>query len=344
MSEGERSRLFGRPGELLMDEMAPPSPPLRTDAPGLEPFDPVVDGPDLSLTEFDSPKEDPRSSDPLPVYVEAPSGPRHQAPPAYDISPGMLMTDAIGELEDAFGRRPSAPRVERTEPPGLRVGLSVRTNSTAVAPLRTGTPSAFDRQNAEPTSPGQRALGDVPSLVAHDSVRAPDLAPDLASVRPTRRQLLTIATVALLLAGAWGAWWWERSNPGAFVEVVPPIVVGALVEAGVSVDAPAPPVEAPAAVLPAPAAPAILAPVAKAADIEERRGAFQTATGSLQVLCNRKASIYVDNVRKGSTADGTPLELTAGMHRVKVVANGRTRTMDVRIDAGRSRQVQFELR
>jgi hypothetical protein len=78
---------------------------------------------------------------------------------------------------------------------------------------------------------------------------------------------------------------------------------------------------------------------------EERRGAFELATGVLHVVCNRKATVYVDNVKVGTTADARPFEVVAGSHRVRVVAsNGRSHTQNVRIDAGRPSMLQFELR
>jgi hypothetical protein len=218
--------------------------------------------------------------------------------------------------------------------------------------------------------------------------------------RPSRRQVLAVAAVVVLLAAGVGAWRWERSNPGGFaalsdrlitqiatirapappveagtapvvgaaapdalasaaellsaepaevapVEVAPvevaPVEVAPVEVVAVEPTAPVAPTSVPAAVAP----PAAALPSAKAAatPLDERRGEYQAATGFLQVLCNKKATIYVDNVKMGSTADHASIELTAGTHRVKVVgANGRSRTMDVRIDAGRPRQVQLDLR
>ncbi len=94
--------------------------------------------------------------------------------------------------------------------------------------------------------------------------------------------------------------------------------------------------------LPPPAPVAEVAP--KVPNVAERRGHFQSATGTLQVVCDRRATIYVDNVRMGSTSDDEPLEIVAGTHHVRVVANGRSRSMDVRIDAGRPSMVKFEFR
>lgn len=105
---------------------------------------------------------------------------------------------------------------------------------------------------------------------------------------------------------------------------------------------PAPEPPRPAAVVRAP--PPVVVPTPPKNVIAERRGAYQEATGFLQVLCNREAAVYVDGKRVGSTADQDPLEIIAGTHVVKVVAGGRSRSMEVRIDAGRSRQVKFELR
>ncbi|MDP2304531.1 MAG: hypothetical protein Q8P18_00720 [Pseudomonadota bacterium] len=519
-----------------MEETAPriamPAPPLRMRAPELDAFDPIVDAPDFDDPTYDDAEDDAPSVGPLQVFVGAPSvdreargaaGARTRAP--FDTSPGMLMTDALDQLEDVFGPRTPVPRVERTEIPGIRVGLSVRGTTEARppwsppsaassppivrqrgqgiptaaarvrlanaasrggeappksssedentmadvmpyevfdvprAPAVAGAPrvppwddagvrrsdrseislpgnarvpprgAPFDGRTGETTNPSQRpgSFGEIsgpgappsaavshPALVAAAPVAAPVAAPafvaspSVAAVlptrpppapapprrvraRPTRRQLLTLALALVLLVGGVAAWRWERANPDAYARlvdrfatrsaptggaqasaVVPSaIIAGASPEATIEVaiaapsdetlavvpppvvptslaPIPAAPLAPPPAALPAArpltVAPALRAPVSKAPDIDERRGAFQAATGFLQVLCNRKATVYVDNVRKGSTADLTPLELTAGTHRVKVVANGRTRTMEVRIDAGRTRQVQFELR
>ncbi len=134
-----------------------------------------------------------------------------------------------------------------------------------------------------------------------------------------------------------------------------PLVVPEAVPAVAPTDAPTPPVAGvavpPAAPDPSPvgarpvSAPA--APVAPVAAVssEERRGAFELATGVLHVVCNRKATVYVDNVKVGTTADARPFEVVAGSHRVRVVgSNGRSHTQNVRIDAGRPSMLQFELR
>jgi hypothetical protein len=83
---------------------------------------------------------------------------------------------------------------------------------------------------------------------------------------------------------------------------------------------------------------------AVASAVTDRRGGYKVPTGLLQVVCNRSAVIYVDNVRKGSTKDGRPIELPSGTHRVRVVAGGSSRTQDVRVDAGQLRLVEFRLR
>ena len=47
----------------------------------------------------------------------------------------------------------------------------------------------------------------------------------------------------------------------------------------------------------------------------------------------------------GSTADGKPLELAAGNHKVRVVgSNGRSASQVVRVDVDRPSMVQFTLR
>lgn len=547
MSERGRSSLFGRPGALLVEETAPriamPSPPMRVRAPELDLFDPVVDAPD---------DDDAPAVGPLQVFVRAPTSDVGAA--VRDTSPGVLSADAVEELGDAFGRSPPKPRLERTELPEPRVGVSVRaaaparaaptppavaaspplvrqrTQGIPTAAARTRVPtlrveappnpfaddentnvelmpfdlsepprggvdrreitgprvppweearrkadsetsfpgnaripprsSTFEGRTGEPTNPGE-LLAPFGELVSAPAPRpslplsAPSIAPaispailhsppvpaapppssppptialltrppptpplrrSLARLRPSRRQVVAVATVIVLLAAGAGALRWERANPGAFArlrdrltaQADPPVATVApavQVDAGASMvgaapagaSAPvevgtdaapvevvaaapevAPPVEAAPSALPiaaslpmaAPASstpasskapeskapestlPASKAPGSKApttlpaadASALERRGAYQAATGYLQVICNRKATIYVDDVKKGSTADNVPIELTAGTHRVKVVANGRSRTMEVRIDAGRPRQVQFELR
>ncbi|MFN7146093.1 MAG: hypothetical protein ACK4YP_20140, partial [Myxococcota bacterium] len=80
-----------------------------------------------------------------------------------------------------------------------------------------------------------------------------------------------------------------------------------------------------------------------AAPTFDRQGGFQTPTGFLTVVCNRKATIYVGDVKKGTTA-GEPLELPAGTHRVRMVANGSSRTQTIRVDANRMNMAQCGLR
>lgn len=75
-----------------------------------------------------------------------------------------------------------------------------------------------------------------------------------------------------------------------------------------------------------------------------RRPAFQQQMGLIEVVCARRATIYVDGVRKGLTTDAKPIELSAGVHTVKVVANGFSRTQQVRVDPGKLRLVEFRLR
>ena len=58
--------------------------------------------------------------------------------------------------------------------------------------------------------------------------------------------------------------------------------------------------------------------------------------GLLMVVSDRKGTIYIDDVKKGSTTDSRPMELLSGVHRVKVVAGGRTKSMEVRVEIGRA--------
>ncbi len=78
--------------------------------------------------------------------------------------------------------------------------------------------------------------------------------------------------------------------------------------------------------------------------VTDRRGGYLQPMGLLQVVCNRTATIYVDDVRKGTTAEGRPIELAAGTHRVRIVAGGYSRTQVVRVDAGQLRMVEFRMR
>jgi hypothetical protein len=77
--------------------------------------------------------------------------------------------------------------------------------------------------------------------------------------------------------------------------------------------------------------------------LKAQPGAYQPATGLLQVVCDRRATIYVDGVRKGRTDEGRPIELTAGAHQVRVNADGRVRSREVRVDSGELRMVEFRL-
>lgn len=96
----------------------------------------------------------------------------------------------------------------------------------------------------------------------------------------------------------------------------------------------------PTSTQPATAPTPVTAPTAKtttaAASVEISR-----PKGLLMVVSDRKGVVYVDDVRKGTTTDARPMELLAGTHRVKVVAGGRTRTMEVRVDADQVRMVEF---
>ncbi|MDP2315989.1 MAG: hypothetical protein Q8P41_24040 [Pseudomonadota bacterium] len=533
MSDRGRSRLFGRPGELLVDEQAPrinmPSPPVRMRAPD-ERAEAALLGPDPA-------EEDalPTRGGPLQVFVGKPPG-ETQARRTGDTLPGALMSDAMDQLGDAFGRRAAPPRAQSPAPPppGVRVaargtasprppeppaalppsttqrarapGIATaaarvrgndprvdlvppnlyadeeRTNIEASTPqgfdglrppdrgdarssepspwvdLRPTRPAAqdfndmripprsadFDTGGHEQTDNGERMVpfgeltptgvkpgtafpglvavaaplttppppappfAPAPPLAAAPSPAAPVTPLSIASTLPRpapkrsaprlRRSMIAAAAVLVLVAGV-GAWRWQQTRPGMAVGprnavasvtavaeslapekkvALPETPTGATADPALVVppvadpapsDVPAvvPPVEVPPAPIPiaaepvpvvappipAPApAPVVLPPRAATPlpaapttpNVEERRGNLQAATGVLQVICNRKATIYVNNVKMGTTADSRPVELTAGTHRVKVVgSNGRSRSMDVRIDAGRPSMVKFEL-
>ncbi|MES2639673.1 MAG: hypothetical protein V4850_09325 [Myxococcota bacterium] len=298
-----------------------------------------------------------------------------------------------GELFVPFGEISSPGR---PAPASLSVPVSAPPLFATPAPLSTppGLSTSAGFGTPAPAA-GAQAPRPMPTVALLARPPAPPPRQRLRLGRPSRRQVLAVAAVVVLLAAGVGAWRWEHSNPGGFAALgdrlttqiatiraparvvdagtapvvgaaaPDPIASGAELSAApaapaavVSAEVPpeVPPEVVPAevvAVEPTPVAPvpvappAAVVPVAKAGatPLEERRGDFQTATGFLQVLCNKKATIYVDNVKMGSTADHASIELTAGTHRVKVVgSNGRSRTMDVRIDAGRPRQVQLDLR
>ncbi|MFN7147508.1 MAG: hypothetical protein ACK4YP_27320, partial [Myxococcota bacterium] len=121
MSERGRSKLFGRPGELLVEETAPrilmPEPPAR----GFE--EPTDDRfPEL----FSSDEEPSLPTGPVRVFLGPPGGAKEPAGPALRMGalpsamprqapervevPGELLDDAVGELGDILGRRIPAAR------------------------------------------------------------------------------------------------------------------------------------------------------------------------------------------------------------------------------------------
>jgi hypothetical protein len=103
------------------------------------------------------------------------------------------------------------------------------------------------------------------------------------------------------------------------------------------VDVPAPPVAPPTPVQVDAPPPKDPAPVAS-----ERRATFTMPTGRIMIVCDRKATIYVDNVKKGLTTDQRPIELTAGNHTVRLVAGSRSKTQQVRVDSEELRLIQFK--
>lgn len=136
----------------------------------------------------------------------------------------------------------------------------------------------------------------------------------------------------------------DAATTGAPVPFVPPA------SASTEVPPPAVPAPAPPAATKAPETPkvatttgAAATPAAVPSPTSERQGGFQAPTGFLTVVCSHKATIYVNDVKKGTTA-GEPLELPAGTHRVRMVGNGSSRTQTIRVDANRMNMAQCGLR
>ncbi len=260
-------------------------------------------------------------------------------------------------------------RVGAAERDALRVGEARRGDSPTWDDPRFGRPAKPPRQQRRPLSAVERrritlsvAALLLLALGAYGwrwVTQHPDA---LARLRPAPRPPTTIAALPPADPAAAQAAPVDPSAAPAAPDIAAASADAVPVAPDAAVQAP-PAAAAPvAAVVPAPApgAPAtppvtgtrvvVAAPPpsttngAVASAVTDRRGGYQVPTGLLQVVCNRSAVIYVDNVRKGSTKDGRPIELPSGTHRVRVVAGGSSRTQDVRVDAGQLRLVEFRLR
>ena len=126
----------------------------------------------------------------------------------------------------------------------------------------------------------------------------------------------------------------QRAQP---LGAEPPVKAPDPVVPAAPVDVPAPPVAPPTPVQVDAPPPKDPAPVAS-----ERRASFTMPTGRIMIVCDRKSTIYVDNVKKGLTTDQRPIELTAGNHTVRLVAGGRSKTQQVRVDSEELRLIQFK--
>jgi hypothetical protein len=308
---------------------------------------------------FEVPRRADERSDPLAPAWDDPRFRRAEAPAGAGSRPVERRAPERIPTFDEVTREASPPGLAPAPADGF--GSATLTDPTEWPALTTSPPERMPPPMALPTPPPFR---EPPPQPLHP--------------RPVRPQLVAAALVFCVVLGGIYAWRWVKKSPGAFsrspvaVASPPPTVAPptTAVEPAIQVAAPlvegvtAPaegataPEVAPAEVAPVPEAPpvppvAVAPPVAvvpatpatPSASVEERRGAFELATGVLHVACNRKATVYVDNVKVGTTADGRPFELAAGTHRVKLVAsNGRSRTQEVRIDAGRTSMLKFELR
>lgn len=65
-------------------------------------------------------------------------------------------------------------------------------------------------------------------------------------------------------------------------------------------------------------------------------------TGMLSIEADRKAVIYVDGVKRGTTPELGPFEISAGEHTVRAVAGKQSRTQTVRVDEGAANKLAFD--
>ncbi len=134
-------------------------------------------------------------------------------------------------------------------------------------------------------------------------------------------------------------------KPPEVVVVVPPPVAKPPPEPLVmTVPAPKPPAPAPVEparvpATPVPAAPTILTPGAAQSSPAE-------AAGLLRITTNPPARVQIDGKAMGTIAEQGEFSLSGGEHRVRVVSttNGKSQTMLVRIDPGRSTAISFQLK
>lgn len=255
--------------------------------------------------------------------------------------------------EEAFPTLPELPLdTPAIEPPRV---LTRPPTEPRPEPPRSSRPNLFD--DAAPASPN----------------RARPKAPEAA---PTTTSRWWVAVAALAIALGFGVWRWESTYPGSILAlgaalrpsptiavpnaataVAPPVeattIAAPSAPLGEPSATPVPPTAAPPAPEPTPvpapapveavvaATPAVDPAPAAPVEASDRRQTFKMPTGRILIVCDRKATIYVDNVKKGLTTDQRPIELTAGNHTVRLVAGGRSKTQQVRVDSEELRMIQF---
>ena len=308
---------FGRPGPAEFTS--------ATTSPGSEP---------LSIGDAFAPSAPRPAAEIAPAVVVPPPASASAVAPVADIKPTAAVPPPLSPKSVAPPRPATAPRQQRRPLSAVerrRITLSV----AALLLLALGAygwrwvtkhPDALARFWPAPLSPTT-----IAALPPADPAAA-QAAPVDPAAAPAAPDIAAAAADAVPVA------------PDAAVQGPP--AAAAPVAAVVPAPAPGapatPPVTGTRVVVAAPPPSTTNGAVASA--VTDRRGGYQVPTGLLQVVCNRSAVIYVDNVRKGSTKDGRPIELPSGTHRVRVVAGGSSRTQDVRVDAGQLRLVEFRLR
>ncbi len=364
MSDRRRPGLFGRPGNLLLDEAGPASLPVpsllegeaelrdafslpvghRIPEPGpLEPaghadaFSGLDAGASVAapVEVFELPRE------PVGRFPSARGAPVRERPAPHPIGrrspvPAPLLEDAasVGLLGYSIVDGPEASRPS-SEPLGQvdLASFGFFDEPDGVGSHPADPPAAESPRPPDPPSAARQPLpARPPSPAAPAPVTpAPVMPAPVMPVWVGRAVVAVLLTVALI-----AAWVGGRSvSPGATVATgaAPAPLEAAPAPVAAAVALPAPPDlatgEGQGAALPVPdvARDIIKLPAGQGAGGQ---------LGYLQVSCDRAGVVYVDDVRKSTTDDPRLIELTAGRHRVRVVAGGRSRSQDVRVDAGRS--------